>query len=304
MEVFQLLEDIIKTNINKSLKNYKYLVSDIDDTILDDNGELQPDVLDALISIKDKLCLATGRDYDFAKKIADKIGIQYLISSNGCLLTDIKNDKIMYIDAFSEDELDYLFRTVEKYPCLVSVECPKIVLNTVFNLNIEDENTKEFIKKSESFRRFNSLKLKRDLYNYIKENSLRVMVFRITIPEYNNDMIQELNQLNTDNIYRKVRSLGDEMLGGQHDIININISSATQLAKINAVKCLMKHLDIDLKDVVACGNGGNDVDMIKEVGLGIAMKNSCTGLLTNSDKITEKSNDDYGIIDVIHAYIK
>ncbi|SYV97953.1 COF family HAD hydrolase protein [Mycoplasmopsis edwardii] len=45
-------------------------------------------------------------------------------------------------------------------------------------------------------------------------------------------------------------------------------------SKFNALKVLAKELDIDIKNTVAFGDSGNDVQMLKGAGIGVAMGNA------------------------------
>ena len=46
------------------------------------------------------------------------------------------------------------------------------------------------------------------------------------------------------------------------------------MTKVKAIELLLNKLDIDKENIVAIGDGDNDIDMIKYAGCGIAMSNS------------------------------
>jgi hydroxymethylpyrimidine pyrophosphatase-like HAD family hydrolase len=56
------------------------------------------------------------------------------------------------------------------------------------------------------------------------------------------------------------------------------------------------------ENVVACGDGYNDLSMIQFAGLGVAMGNAQNGVLEAADFIT-LSNDEDGVAYVINNYI-
>lgn len=72
--------------------------------------------------------------------------------------------------------------------------------------------------------------------------------------------------------------------------------------KANALKELGKKLNIKLADMCAFGDGTNDIEMITEVGDGVAMKNACPELLKISDHVTD-SNDDQGVLTYLEKYL-
>lgn len=105
-------------------------------------------------------------------------------------------------------------------------------------------------------------------------------------------------------IYEEVRKeieKNDNLSAVSSDInyLDINVKS---INKSSGVKTLAKYLDIQLSDVICIGDNENDIEMIKEVGVGVAMANSCDELLEVCDYVTT-SNDDYGVAKVINKYI-
>lgn len=50
-----------------------------------------------------------------------------------------------------------------------------------------------------------------------------------------------------------------------------------------------------MDDVVSFGDGDNDIEMLKQSGVGYAMFNANDNVKLNADKVTEKSNNDDGV---------
>ena len=73
-------------------------------------------------------------------------------------------------------------------------------------------------------------------------------------------------------------------------------------SKSNALKALCKHLDISPNEVIAFGDGDNDIDMLQFAGLGVAMNNASDYIKSKADYIT-LSNEEDGIADVIYKKI-
>ncbi len=62
--------------------------------------------------------------------------------------------------------------------------------------------------------------------------------------------------------------------------------------KARTIKILREYLNIDNKDVIAIGDGYNDISMMKEVGYGIAMGNGNDELKKNAKYITDDIDKD------------
>ena len=61
---------------------------------------------------------------------------------------------------------------------------------------------------------------------------------------------------------------------------------SAQASKWKSIENLISKEDIDKNDVIAFGDGENDFEMIKEVGLGIAMGNAIDELKNVADDVT------------------
>ena len=55
---------------------------------------------------------------------------------------------------------------------------------------------------------------------------------------------------------------------------------------------MIKHYQINLGEVMAFGDGNNDIDMLKHVGVGVAMGNANDLVKAASDFVTDTINDD------------
>lgn len=66
---------------------------------------------------------------------------------------------------------------------------------------------------------------------------------------------------------------------------------------------LIEKLGIKREETIACGDGYNDVSMIKYAGLGVAMENACDAAKEAADFIT-LSNENDGVANVIERFIK
>lgn len=61
--------------------------------------------------------------------------------------------------------------------------------------------------------------------------------------------------------------------------------------------------NIDNKDIIAFGDGLNDIEMIESCGVGVAMKNALQDIKDKADFVTDKSNYEDGIVDFLEKYL-
>lgn len=72
-------------------------------------------------------------------------------------------------------------------------------------------------------------------------------------------------------------------------------------SKGNGVKCLLHHLDVTANEIMAIGDGENDIDMLKLANLGVALSNGSEKTKAIADVIG-LSNDEDGVADAIYRY--
>lgn len=75
-----------------------------------------------------------------------------------------------------------------------------------------------------------------------------------------------------------------------------------QMDKTEGVKWVMEKFDIAQSEIIAIGDGENDIGMIKQAALGIAMENACDSLKKVADYIT-LSNAEDGVAHAIEKFV-
>ncbi len=73
--------------------------------------------------------------------------------------------------------------------------------------------------------------------------------------------------------------------------------------KGEAIRFMCQHLLVDISDTVAAGDEENDLPMILAAGTGVCMKNGVEGLKALADYVTENTNNECGIREIIYKFI-
>jgi Cof subfamily protein (haloacid dehalogenase superfamily) len=73
-------------------------------------------------------------------------------------------------------------------------------------------------------------------------------------------------------------------------------------SKGNAVRTLLRDMNIDPLNVMAIGDGENDLDMLKIAGLGIAVENADEKLKEVAQDVVSSNNDD-GVAEALEKYV-
>lgn len=119
----------------------------------------------------------------------------------------------------------------------------------------------------------------------------KVLKFSISCPDEKTDYYVDFLKKNLGD-YCNVTSSGH----GDIDLILPEIHKAHGLAELGEV------LGIPLSEMTAFGDGGNDLEMVEEVGDGVAMSNADPALLEVADHTTT-SNNEQGVLTYIENNI-
>ena len=61
--------------------------------------------------------------------------------------------------------------------------------------------------------------------------------------------------------------------------------------------------DISNENIIAFGDGLNDVEMLKKCGIGVAMKNALPEVKEQADYITSRTNNENGVVEFLKEYL-
>lgn len=73
-------------------------------------------------------------------------------------------------------------------------------------------------------------------------------------------------------------------------------------SKGHGVQWLLNHLNVDPSEVMALGDGENDIEMLQLVGLGVAM-GQAKDIVKSAAKVVVASNDEDGVAEALEKYI-
>ena len=278
--------------IHTDLHGLKLLALDLDGTTMRSDNTLSVEVKKAIQKTCEngiEVVVASGRPYgSMPKEILEIEEINYIISSNGAVVHDKTGKKLNSYLLDESDVLKFLDIT-EKYDIILEA----------------------FIDgKTYTDRRYAENPLKygcTEAYvGYVQQNHGKIDDMRAFVYEHRKEL-DSIEYVCTDKALReKIRKQIEDgiknfyVTSSSENFVEMMNKSAT---KGNAVRWLCDYLGIKLENTCACGNADNDVDMIKQAGLGVAVKNATTLCLKSADKIVA-SNDENGVKELIDYIMK
>lgn len=265
-------------------QEYLIVAADLDGTLLTDEKKLtdkNKEVIECVMEKGGYFVPATGRPIsgipEFLKELK---GAKYIILSNGATVFNMQTEEIIYRNQFTPDEASQLITVLRKFDTMFDFyadgvgRIEKNFLEDLDKYSIEPEIQK-VVRKTR--------KPVESLDAYLEKEQCHVEKFNMFFAsqEKREQVRKELNKI--PNIL-VTSSLAN----------NLEINAAT-CNKGNALKALADYLKIGIEKTMAFGDNSNDIAMIREAGLGVAMKNGSDEAREVADYISEYSNNESGV---------
>ena len=275
---------------NDRLKNLKLLVTDIDGTLVNDNGELNARSKRQIKELMQEnviVCLASGRLHSAMTEIAKELSLNgFIISLDGAVIKDYKNDKVIYESYLKP-------RNVKKAISIAEDHLINIVLCHASSIFYTESNS--LIPSLLS--KYGALYSQVDSYrNYIKgtleivcssdmKNSIKHMEERFNFPYSIGCNTSYFRSKKNENIfYLEIRKSGS--------------------SKGKALERLLKYLSIKPEQTAVIGDWYNDITMFHPKTYKVAVANAIPELLNKADMITERTNNEDGVAELFEMVLK
>lgn len=288
---------------------YKLITIDLDGTLLNRYGEVTEYTKDIIKKTTNKgvlVVLASGRISESVLTIAKEIGAdKYYISGNGSVLYDMQKDEILYENYLTKEKVLEIIELCDKNSIYYNIYTENAVLAKSLNYNVAFYNYENTKKSSDKKTDINIVE---DMYNYIKNSNLNKFL-KITICDENKIVFSS--------ILRKIKNISDiDVLEVSH-MSQKKIKTGTKEVEVGyfytevssknvdkwfAIEKVMELENIKKEEVMALGDNNNDIVMIKNAGLGVAMGHSNEQVKKVADYITVDNNED-GVAKAIEQYV-
>ena len=289
---------------------YKLVAIDLDGTMLNSYGVVSEETKNTIKEVEKQgieVIIASGRPIDSIKEIAKEIESKnYFIAGNGAIIYDMKKDEIIYEKTLSKEKVLEIIKICEENSISYNVYTEREILATSLKYNVLYYH-KENLKKEENKK--TKINIVNNMYEYVK-NKEDARFLKITICDESktvfNSIIKKLKDvknieiLDVSHMARKTIVHGTEEYQISYYYTEI---STENVDKWEAIKFLIEKLNIKKEEVIAIGDNSNDKNMIKNAGLGIAMKQSTPSVLEIADEVTESNNED-GVAEILQKYYK
>lgn len=265
---------------------YKLLVLDLDGTLTNKKKVITEHTRRTLIEAQErgvKIVLASGRPTYGVAPLADELELQkyegYILSYNGGEIIDWKTNELMYEKVLDPEVLPYLYQCAKDNDFAIVSYDGKYVLT--------EHPDDEYV-------------LKEAILNVMTPKKVDNFLDAIQHPVAKCLIVGEPTRLAV---------LEKEMYEHLKDRMGVFRSEPYFLElvpkgidKAQSLAVLLEEIGMTKDEMIAVGDGFNDLSMIKYAGLGVAMANAQEVVRQNADYIT-LSNEEDGVAAVVEKFI-
>lgn len=265
---------------------YEMIVLDLDGTLTNSEKVISPKTKQALMNIQEegiKVVLASGRPTAGIVHLAKELCLDryegFILSFNGARIIDYKTGELIYNRVLPQEMLSDIYReSVQLDVGILTYEDNQIIIGN----GIDEYN------KLES--KVNGMPM------VIVDNFCDYVTFPV-----NKCLLtaQPTKILHAEEVLKQ--KFGEYLNIYKSEPFFLEIMPQ-KIDKAYSLSKLLDHLGLSRKQMICCGDGFNDLSMIRFAGLGVAMKNAQDEVKREADFITY-SNDEDGIAHVIEKFI-
>lgn len=274
----------------EQLKKIKLVVSDLDGTLLNDEGEVSEKNV-ALIKKVEELgvhfTFASGRLHSAMLDFADKLDIRIpIISLDGALVKDIYGSKIVSETIIPVKKVLKAIHLSEHLLLKIVLGHGDAIYFTEHNSTVPDLIDKfgaQFVEVDSYFPYIkNTLEI---VLIGDSKSSIRYAEHRLTFPHTFGLVTSSFKSSSNDGLY----------------YLEIRKKGAT---KATGMMKLLKHLRIGIKETAVIGDWYNDKSLFETDAFKVALANAVAEIKYSADLITKNNNNESGVAEFLEMIIK
>lgn len=266
--------------------DYQMIVLDLDGTLTNRDKLITPKTKNALMNLQErgkKVVLASGRPTCGILTLAKELKLSeyggYILSFNGGMIIDCRTDEIIFssnLPVASNQKIIQL--AMDEGVHILTYMDHKILADSAEDIYVRREAA----------------------INHMEVEQIDNLADYVTFPVVKFLMVDDGDYLAM--VEPRVKAaLGKNFSVYRSEPFFLEILTKG-IDKAESLERLLQKLNLSREQLIACGDGYNDLSMIKYAGLGVAMKNAVLPVRKAADYITF-SNDEDGIAHVIEKFM-
>lgn len=263
----------------------RLLATDIDGTLVTKDKRLTPRTAESVRRFMENggvFVLATGRSTAGAEPFARELRLRgfggYLISYNGCEVTDLRSGECIFRKFLELPQLPQIFEAARRQG---------LPLTTYHGDMIVTERADDPYFQIEVN------------VNHMEVRRVASLEAEVTYPVPRFLITGEPQEL--DAAERLIRPVL-KGVGLSHTMPYFLELVPPGVNKGSALRWLARRLGVERDELMACGDGGNDLELLRAAGVGVAMANARQPLKDAADFVT-LSNEEDGLVFAMQKFI-
>ena len=280
----------------------KLIASDLDGTMFEKGNVIPETNLKAINDINNSninFTICTGKTYSLFKNICEDIGTGYGIFGNGNQIINLKTGEEIYRKLLKNEDVLFCINTAKKLNLHVHLYTNKEVITE--KLLYMDLRNFELTKNDKNIDL--EFKIVTDIQKYVKRENPEILKLVISAEKDLASLKKEFakNKNLQVNLIRKVDKYRDEIIGKEYEYLDIMPAG---INKEQALEVLENYLKIDESEVLAIGDDLNDLEMIKDSGVGIAVANAYDEVKEVANYTTTTTAQNGGFAEAVYKFIE
>lgn len=264
----------------------KAVFFDIDGTLLNDRKNVQKSTIKAIRNLKDQgilVGLATGRGPSFVQPFLENLGLDFAVTYNGQYI--YSRSEIIYTNQLSKTTVYRLIRYAGARRREISLGTASGLLGSgIIGLGtsrlgqiVSSLVPRKWAKAIErSFKHF---------IRRIKPQNIDSLMVILREPIYQVVLVA------TEGESERIQKQFPRVKLTRSSPYSMDVISEGQ-SKVKGIERVGQRYGFDLSEVIAFGDSDNDIEMLSQVGIGVAMGNASQQVRENARYTTADNNDD------------
>ena len=280
----------------------KLIASDLDGTMFEKGNVIPETNLKAINDINNSninFTICTGKTYSLFKNICEDIGTGYGIFGNGNQIINLKTGEEIYRKLLKNEDFLFCINKAKKLKLHVHLYTNKEVITE--KLLYMDLRNFELTKNDKNIDL--EFKIVTDIQEYVEIENPEILKLVISAEKDLASLKKEFakNKNLQVNLIRKVDKYRDEIIGKEYEYLDIMPAG---INKEQALEVLENYLKIDKSEVLAIGDNLNDLEMIKDSGVGIAVANAYDEVKEVANYTTTTTAQNGGFAEAVYKFIE
>lgn len=257
--------------------------------------------LDAIESIHNKhidFAICTGKTYSITKDICSKCNASYGIFGNGTQIIDLNNGKEIYKNLVSIEDFNTCYEIAMEHSLHVHVYTDlEVITESLMYMDLRN-----YILNGSKDSSNLQFKVVNNIKDYINTNNSQIFKLVISsedsLDDIKNTILNKL-QLNINHIQKR-NQYKDVIINKEYEYLDI---TPKNIGKGYALNYLSKFLNVDTTDIMAIGDNVNDIDMLKNSGIGVTLSGAYDEIKKVATYTTTNSVENSGFAEAIYKFV-